>query len=116
MSLQSIPADWREAVVKVLRRGDSRQISFTKQGYQRWSVEFPCGERYQIEAAFRAALDRPDAVGCPVQMDYPSGTTWEFYFVFQKEKLYGKILLKPAMDRILILSAHRPIKSKLRCE
>lgn len=116
MSLQPIPIDWRKAVSKVLRRGDPNAIAYTTTGFQRWSNEFPTGERYELENAFRKALERDDPRGCPVEMDYPPGTTWEFFFVFQQEKLYGKILLKQNSQQILILSAHRPERATLRCE
>lgn len=116
MSLQPIPSEWRAAVVRLLRRGDPKQIRYTASGLQRWSNEFPYGERYQLEAAFRTVLERPDAKGCPVQMDYPPGTTWEFFFVFPREKLYGKILLRTNLDGLLILSAHRPERPTLKCE
>lgn len=62
------------------------------------------------------ALALSTATGCPVQMDHPPGVTWDFYFTFQKQKLYGKILLRTDAKRVVIFSTHHPDKPKLRCE
>jgi hypothetical protein len=49
-------------------------------------------------------------------MTFPTGDTWEFYLTYKGQKLYGKILLYPAKNKVLIFSAHLPEKPKLRCE
>lgn len=61
-------------------------------------------------------LESNDPKGCPVQMDYPAGETWDFYFTFEGRKTYGKILLRTDGKRIIPYSAHLPEKPKLRCE
>ena len=67
--------------------------------------------------AFIRFLSAPQALGCPVQMADPAGETWEFFFPFRDEKLYGKLLLKKSDGKsVIIFSAHRPDRPKLRCE
>jgi len=46
----------------------------------------------------------------------PVGETYEFYFPFHRTQFYGKILLRPDLERVVIFSAHRPLKPKLSCE
>jgi hypothetical protein len=115
MALQPIPKEWCNCVLAALRRGTSA-AHFTKDAGQKWQNEFPSAFRYELDAALVRAFNEAAMVGCPVEMDYPPGTTWEFYFHFQGEKLYGKILLRTDKKSVLILSAHRPRKAKLRCE
>lgn len=55
-------------------------------------------------------------MGCCCHMDTPPGETYEFYFHFKGQQLYGKILLRADRKRIVIFSAHRPLKPKLSCE
>lgn len=116
MSLQPVPAEWLRAVCGLLRTGDPAQVTFTKEGRLRWSREFPAAFRFELESAFLAALRGGVIHGCPVDLSFPPGTTWEFFFQFQDEKLYGKILLTPDTKRLLILSAHRPERPTLQCE
>jgi hypothetical protein len=116
MSLQPIPAEWCAAVCTVLRSGDPAKIRFTKEGRQRWEREFLGAYRYQLEAAFVTALRGAQVHGCSVCLPYPPGTTWEFFFIFHNEKLYGKILLTPDRASVLILSAHRPERPHLQCD
>lgn len=49
-------------------------------------------------------------------MAAPPGETYEFFFSFLGERFYGKILLRPDRKRVVIFSAHRPLKIKLSCE
>jgi hypothetical protein len=49
-------------------------------------------------------------------MDYPVGETYEFFFTFRDEEAYGKILLRPRDNGIVIFSAHIPLKEKLDCD
>jgi len=115
MSLQPLPADWLTSVCRLLR-GDPAAVIFTKECHRRWSREFPDAYRFHLEAAFLALLRSGSVYGCPVTLSFPPGTTWEFFFQFHNEKLYGKILLTPDRERLLILSAHRPERLTLQCE
>ena len=115
MGLKPIPTAWCRAVCAALRQG-SRSARYTESGRQRWELEFPAAFRSDLDESLVRALSAPNLVGCPVQMDDPPGETWEFYFQFQSEKLYGKILLKRDRKQVVVFSAHRPGKSKLRCE
>ncbi|MBC8009802.1 MAG: hypothetical protein H7067_06875 [Burkholderiales bacterium] len=116
MSLQPIPPDWCKTVCELLRKGGPRLVTFEPKGRMRWEAEFPSGMMYELEKAFRDTLSQPGVAGCPVQMSFPTGDTWDFYFTYKGHKLYGKILLYPAKNKVLIFSAHHPDKPTLRCE
>lgn len=116
MGLKPIPAVWRQTVCAALKCG-SNGARFTTTGGQRWQNEFPAAFRYELEAAFIRFLSAPQALGCPVRMDHPPGETWEFFFSFRDEKLYGKLLLKKSDGKsVIIFSAHRPSRPTLHCE
>jgi hypothetical protein len=70
----------------------------------------------QAHDALHQYLNTGKPSGCPVTMDTPSGETYEFLFPFKAKTFYGKILLRTDRQRIVIFSAHRPLKSKLSCE
>ncbi|ACB73819.1 hypothetical protein [Opitutus terrae] len=115
MGLQPIPTAWRQKVCAALRQG-SRAARFTAEGGQRWQNEFPDAFRYELDEALLQFLFAPSAHGCPVTMDHPPGETWEFFFRFRDEKLYGKLLLKKSDGKsVIIFSAHRPDRPRLRC-
>lgn len=114
MGLQPIPTAWRKAVCDALRYG-TKKANFTHFGGQRWQNEFPAAFRCELDEAFIRALSDSGAMGCLVQMAHPPGETWEFYFPFHGHKLYGKIMLR-TNGHVLIFSAHRPGKAKLRYE
>ncbi len=113
MSLQPIPLAWRQAVCRALRSGRS---SFTKLGRQKWEHSFPGVFKAELEDDLVSQLTKPDPLGCPVQLDHPPGTTWEFWFRHQGCRTYGKLLLEEGDQRVLILSAHHPLKLTLKCE
>lgn len=115
MGLQPIPPAWRQAVCTALKHG-SRRANFTETGGQRWQNEFPDAFRYALDDALIRTLSDPKLHGCLVHMSFPPGETWEFYFIFRGQKLYGKLLLHPDRQRVVIFSAHRPENPKLRCE
>lgn len=116
MGLKPIPAAWRQNVCAALKRGSSG-ARFTEDGRQRWENQFPDAFRYEVDEALILFLSAPIVLGCPVSMDRPPGETWEFFFPFRGEKLYGKILLKKSDGKsVIIFSAHRPDRPKLRCE
>lgn len=113
MSLQSIPVDWRQAVIRVIRAGKS---TFTQSGRRKWENGFPGVFKAELEEDLLTFLKHNDARGCPVTMDSPPGTTWEFWFRHQGHRTYGKLMLEAGSDRVLIFSAHHPENPKLRCE
>lgn len=116
MGLNPIPAAWRQTVCAALKRG-SNGARFTPTGGQRWQNEFPDAFRYELDDAFVRFLSAPQVLGCSVQMAHPAGETWEFFFPFRGEKLYGKLLLKKSDGKsVIIFSAHRPERPKLDCE
>lgn len=116
MSLETIPDFWRTKVCAILKSGDPRRIEYTHSGLQRLQDDFPAADEYELEEAMRTALLLVTCTGCPVEMTKPVGVTWEFFFPFNGGKQYGKILLRPDCERIVIFSAHKSEKPRLRCE
>jgi len=116
MSLHPIPEQWRKAVCAVLRTADRRLIIYTDDASKRFEATIPDAFPYELRESFRAHLESNACVGCPVTMSKPSGATWEFFFNFRNQKLYGKILLRPDAKSIVIFSAHTPLKPTLSCE
>lgn len=116
MSLQPITEQWRTNVCAILRTADPKLIQYTADALYRFEAAFPDAFRGELEDAFRAHLQSNSCTGCPVIMAKPAGTTWEFYFTFRTQKLYGKILLRSDLRSIIIFSAHPPLKPRLSCE
>ena len=66
--------------------------------------------------AIKEFLSTKTPLGCLVPMDDPPGTTYEFIFRFTGRDFYGKILLVEDLSSVIVFSAHRPLKPKLRCD
>jgi hypothetical protein len=113
MSQIPIPEIWRTAVVAALK---SQRIQYTKDAFRDWQNDFPSAFKYELEQAFIQFLLLANCMGCHVTMATPPGQTWEFYFQYMKTKTYGKILLRDDGNRVVIFSAHRPMKAKLSCD
>ena len=82
----------------------------------RFEAYFPGAWPYDAHDDLRRHLERPLVTGCPVTMEKPAGTTYEFMFDLRKRSSYGKILLTSDRKTVFIFSAHLPLKSKLSCE
>jgi hypothetical protein len=113
MSQKPIPESWRMAVIKVLKSG---RWGKTDDFYTAWQNDFPKAYKFELEQAFIQALSSPSLTGCHVTMDRPPGETWEFYFLYDDTRTYGKILLRNDSSGVVVFSAHRPRKPKLSCE
>ena len=116
MSQRPIPEAWRLAVCAALKSGSPARAKFTEYGRKEWQNDFHRAYRFELEQAFIEALSLPHITGCHVTLSHPPGETWEFYFTYEGTRTYGKILLRPDQESIVILSAHRPHKGKLSCE
>jgi hypothetical protein len=112
-----IPEEWRKTVCSILNRGAAgREIQWTEDATARYKADSNFSWDYEANEAFLSFLSGARAFGCHVVMDTPPGETYEFYFPFKKTSFYGKILLRTDRARIVIFSAHRPLKNKLSCE
>jgi hypothetical protein len=118
MPLQLIPSDWLRPVCAILAKEDTNLIRWTQDCTIRFEADFLFAQAwtYEVYPSLRAALSSPGITGCPVNMAHPAGTTWEFYFLFKNRRSYGKILLRPNHQQIVLFSAHLPLKPKLSCE
>ena len=112
---EPVPIDpaWRKTVVALLRAQSSQSIKWEPTGEKRFQADYPDKWRYDAYDAFIAYLESADPRGYEVQMDHPQGTTWEFLFPFDGKSAYGKILLTPDGKKLVIFSAHRPLREKL---
>jgi hypothetical protein len=111
-----IPQDWLDDVCAALRSDKDWRIRATADFSDKFYKSFQGSTQFDVEEAFLDYLEGPNPVGCPVQMDYPAGTTWDFFFQFCGTKTYGKILLRTDRRRILLLSGHLPNRPNLRCD
>lgn len=116
MALELIPARWLEQVCRIFATGEKRLIQRTAGFSQKFQMGFPNDSEGEVEDAFLDYLQSETPVGCPVNMDYPTGETWEFFFPFKGRKTYGKIMLREGGRQLRLFSAHPPEKKRLRCE
>ena len=116
MALQVIPVRWLEQVCRIIATGEQRLIQRTVGFSQKFQKGFPNDSEGEVEDAFLDFLELENPVGCPVNMDYPTGDTWEFFLLFKGRKTYGKIMLREGGRQVRLFSAHPPEKKLLRCE
>ncbi len=126
MAQQEIPAQWRKDVCAVLETEEGRLIEWKIDAEQRYEADATAAKmragdcdavwRNEVYEPFRKFLSSAAPTGCLVNMQTPPGETYEFFFDFLGEKFYGKILLRPNRKKIVIFSAHRPLKKWLSCE
>ncbi len=127
MPQTEIPAQWRKEVCAILATEKTGSlIRWTNDAEARYeasaaAIKVRSGDnnpvwQNEIYQPFREYLSKAQCTGCPITMDYPPGTTYEFLFPYRGEILYGKILLFKDRKRILVLSAHLPDFEKLSCE
>ena len=117
MALQEIPEQWRKEVCAILRSGDTGTlIGWTLDAQRRYQALPGACWPYEVYQPFIDFLSSPNPMGCHPTMDTPPGETYDFFFNFKGQRLYGKILLRTCRKRIMIFSAHTPLKAKLFCE
>jgi hypothetical protein len=117
MALQEIPEPWRKAVCAALKTEDTgRVIQWTGDGETRFLATPNADWNYEVYQPIIDFLSSKAPQGCLVAMSTPAGETYEFLFTFKGMQLYGKILLRNDGKRIVLFSAHRPLKAKLSCE
>jgi hypothetical protein len=126
MAQQDIPAQWRKDVCAVLATEDVRWIEWTYDARVRYEADATAAKMRagdtdpawpnEVYAPFRNFLSSTRPTGCPIHMGSPPGETHEFLFDFLNEKFYGKILLRPDRKKVVVFSAHRPLKKGLSCD
>ena len=127
MAQIEIPDAWRREVAATLAtEATDRLIEWKTDAERRYEADAAAAKtragdvepawRYEVYRPFRDFLLSLHPTGCPVTMETPPGETCEFYFPFLGERFYGKILLRPYRKRVVIFSAHRPLKRSLSCE
>lgn len=117
MAQQEIPESWRKLVCAILKTEETGVlIEWTGDAERRYQATPDALWNYEVYQPFIDHLSSKNPLGCHVTMGSPPGETYEFYFTFKGRRLYGKILLRTDKERIVIFSAHTPIKPKLSCE
>jgi hypothetical protein len=117
MAQIEIPEHWRTQVCAILKtEATGTLIEWTDDATNRFEASFLEAWPYQLYSALRSYLSSPAATGCPKTMASPVGETYEFFFPFSGEKTYGKILLRKDQKRVVLFSAHLPLRAKLDCE
>ena len=117
MAQIEIPASWRKDVCAILATEKSGTlIEWTDDARIRYEADANFAWEHEVYDAFRHFLTSPRPLGCLVVMAKPAGETCEFYFPFNGVRFYGKILLRTDRKRVVVFSAHRPLKPKLSCE
>jgi len=127
MAQIEIPEYWRNIVCSILETEDLNLIEWTQGSRQRYETDFTYYDpkadppwqtawHWEVYQPLRDFLKLDHVTGCLVTMKTPAGETYEFFFRFRGEKTYGKILLRPNHNSIVLFSAHRPTREKLSCE
>ena len=107
---ERIPKEWKKTVLSILRSNDDDCIIIKNIAIRLFSDLFPYAFTHDLLNAFIDGLDDDEIKGRQIYTMNEEGTTWEFIFTHQKEKLYGKICLTPNNEIIIIYSAHTPRK------
>jgi hypothetical protein len=126
MAQQDIPKAWCKSVCAILATEAGSLIEWTVDAAKRYeadaaAVKLCAGDadavwQFEVYESLRDFLVSSQPVGCPITMDQPAGETYEFYFPFRGTTFYGKVLLRTDRKRLVLFSAHRPLKAKLSCE
>jgi hypothetical protein len=117
MAQIEIPKPWRERVCAILATEDTGGlIRWTGDAERRYQAIPGCPWAYEVYQPLKDFLCQPHATGCPVTLDSPAGETYEFFFPFSGQNLYGKMLLRTDGKSLVIFSAHVPAKANLSCE
>lgn len=113
----TIPEHWRTQVCAILEtEATGNLIEWTDDATKRFEASYLEAWPHEMYHAVRSFLKGPNPTGCPKKMDAPVGEAYEFFFTFKDEKAYGKILLRTDGKRIVIFSAHSPLRDKLDCD
>ena len=110
--LAEIPDEWRQIVLRILRRAAKDQIIVRLQAQTDWAMTFPDATNYDRFDAMADALENDEIVGRRIEGMREPGDVYAFWFYFGNRQLYGKINLFPSRDRILIYSSHIPYKGE----
>lgn len=117
MAQQEIPAAWREKVCAIIAtEATGTLIRWTTDAEKRFQAGSDFAWKYEIYQAIKDYLSSPHPTGCPVTMADPPGDTYEFLFLFKKQRFYGKILLRKDLKRVVMFSAHIADYETLSCE
>lgn len=117
MAQIEIPEDWRRFVCAILATEETgTAIQWTRDAEQRYQSTPGAPWFYEVYEPLRDFLSQPVAMGCAVKMDSPPGEAFEFFFMFRGTRFYGKILLRADKRRVVLFSAHLPLKPRLSCD
>jgi hypothetical protein len=117
MAQVEIPESWRKDVCAILATEKSGTlIQWTDDARTRYEADSNFAWEYEVYQAFRDFLSSGRPCGCPVIMERTAGETYEFLFPFKGQRFYGKMLLRNDRQRVVVFSAHKPLRNRLSCE
>lgn len=117
MAQIAIPEHWRTQVCAILQtEATGTLIEWTADASRRFEASFLERWPSEVYTALKTYLSGQHASGCLITMNTPPGETYEFFFQFDGQKTYGKILLRTDAKRIVLFSAHLPLGANLSCE
>jgi hypothetical protein len=113
----TIPQQWRTQVCAILEtEATGKLIEWTDDATKRFEASFLEAWPYELYAALKVYFTASNPTGCFKTMAAPVGEAYEFFFTFKEQKTYGKVLLREDGKRIVVFSAHHPLKDTLDCE
>ena len=109
-----IPAEWREAVCRILLTHDKHLIDSIPQADRDWHSTYPNAWDSERDDALAAALSNDGVTGLHITDMIPPCDAYAFWFSFQEDRLYGKVGLTPDGRIVIIFSSHRPRRGDAR--
>jgi len=107
-----IPADWRQAVCRLLSYHSLAHVSVCQRALREWRALFPGAFCCELFDVFLKVLSNPALAGRSVSTMSEPGSAYEFMFEHQGRLIYGKVGLLPGAEKAIIYSAHRPLKGQ----
>lgn len=107
-----IPKNWRDAVCRILESFEASRIVVTHRAKSDWEATFPSSFFFEMYSVLADAMKDDKLEGNRIYGMTPPGEVYEFLFMHQGRKLYGKINLLPDGKIIIIYSAHVPLKGE----
>jgi hypothetical protein len=108
---ETIPGNWREPVVRILREQDKNCIEWTKQAFLDWRAATLSQFQNEAYEAIADYLSLPKPVGKSINLP-EDGQTYAFFLPYEDRILYAKICLRPSKLQIKIISTHTPRKGE----
>lgn len=101
----TLPDEWRQAVLHILRTGDNRCIEWSLQAFVDWRAATLSEFRHEAYEAMADAISTGQVRAAPIDSS-EAGETFAFLFRCARRQMYGKICLRPGNGAIRIICTH----------